>query len=285
MAKYILSCLIFLLLLVPSITNASDDHDDERIKIALRELGNQLLLAHCDSTSRILPIVEIEPSKFEISFEKSLSIDQGILVDQTKSVLQNLDLGGYYRAELIQCKDGEVAYSYEIAENPRDQIIPCSGRPIPEACYTIQIRFLKTIQTNNTEMDWPIYLSITISSIGLVFWLIYWLYFKQKKGNESLTVYKIGSLRFYPDQFILTSQNQNIKLSPKECKLLSILIASPNRIIKREELTKPIWEDEGVIVGRSLDTYISKLRKKLSPEPNVKISNIHGIGYKMEITE
>ena len=50
-------------------------------------------------------------------------------------------------------------------------------------------------------------------------------------------------------------------------------------IIKREELSKKVWEDHGVFVGRSLDTYISKLRKKLSEDETLKLTNVHGIGY------
>ena len=57
----------------------------------------------------------------------------------------------------------------------------------------------------------------------------------------------------------------------------------PNQIIKREELTKKVWEDNGVFVGRSLDTYISKLRKKLQDDDSIQLINIHGIGYKLEV--
>ena len=72
-------------------------------------------------------------------------------------------------------------------------------------------------------------------------------------------------------------------MSKKECELLAILIAHPNQIVKREVLTKKVWEDNGVIVGRSLDTYISKLRKKLKDDESIKITNVHGVGYKLEV--
>ena len=50
-----------------------------------------------------------------------------------------------------------------------------------------------------------------------------------------------------------------------------------------EKINKKVWEDNGVFVGRSLDTYISKLRKKLQDDDRIKITNIHGVGYKFEI--
>ncbi|MDO1500576.1 helix-turn-helix domain-containing protein [Winogradskyella maritima] len=74
-----------------------------------------------------------------------------------------------------------------------------------------------------------------------------------------------------------------MQLSNKEVELLNILSESVNSIVKREELVKRVWEDHGVVVGRSLDTYIAKLRKKLSTDPSIKIRNIHGVGYKLEI--
>ena len=81
----------------------------------------------------------------------------------------------------------------------------------------------------------------------------------------------------------MVKQAIEISLSKKECELLAIFIDSPNQIIKRDELTKRVWEDNGVFVGRSLDTYISKLRKKLKDDTSIKLTNIHGVGYKLEI--
>ncbi|MEE9364407.1 MAG: winged helix-turn-helix domain-containing protein [Cellulophaga sp.] len=65
-----------------------------------------------------------------------------------------------------------------------------------------------------------------------------------------------------------------IALSKKECELLEIFVANKNKVVKREELTKKVWEDNGVIVGRSLDTYISKLRKKLKEDISIQLINV-----------
>ena len=65
--------------------------------------------------------------------------------------------------------------------------------------------------------------------------------------------------------------------------MLELFVARPNEIIKRDELTKRVWEDNGVFVGRSLDTYISKLRKKLKGDTSIKLTNVHGVGYKLEL--
>jgi len=106
---------------------------------------------------------------------------------------------------------------------------------------------------------------------------------KSKENNIQST--QIGVFQFYPEQNKLVKQATEISLSRKECELLAIFVANPNQIIKRDELTKKVWEDKGVFVGRSLDTYISKLRKKLKEDSSIKLTNIHGVGYKLELNQ
>lgn len=78
--------------------------------------------------------------------------------------------------------------------------------------------------------------------------------------------------------------NENaIELTATESRILLIFALSPNKTIERSRLQKEIWEDEGIIVGRSLDMFISKLRKKLEFDPNIKIIVIRGKGYKLSI--
>ena len=82
---------------------------------------------------------------------------------------------------------------------------------------------------------------------------------------------------------MLIKEAEEIALSKKECELLSIFVDQPNEVVTRDELTKRVWEDNGVIVGRSLDTFISKLRKKLSADHTLSIENVHGVGYKLVV--
>ncbi|MCZ4223450.1 winged helix-turn-helix domain-containing protein [Pedobacter rhodius] len=79
-------------------------------------------------------------------------------------------------------------------------------------------------------------------------------------------------------------QNGNTTdLTGTETRILLIFALSPNETIARSRLQKEVWEDEGVIVGRSLDMFISKLRKKLEADPNIKIVVVRGKGYKLEV--
>ena len=74
-----------------------------------------------------------------------------------------------------------------------------------------------------------------------------------------------------------------ISLTDKECKVLDLLHKSFGELIPRETLMQEVWINEGVITGRSLDMFVSKLRKKLSRDPGLSITNVHGKGYMLEI--
>ena len=74
-----------------------------------------------------------------------------------------------------------------------------------------------------------------------------------------------------------------ISLTDKECRILELLNNNFGELIPRETLMQKIWISEGVITGRSLDMFVSKLRKKLSGDPELGITNVHGKGYKLEM--
>lgn len=85
-----------------------------------------------------------------------------------------------------------------------------------------------------------------------------------------------------PGQRLLLA-SEVIRLTDKECKILELLNESFGELITRETLMQKVWINEGVVTGRSLDMFVSKLRKKLSRDPELKITNVHGKGYKLEI--
>lgn len=261
---------------------------NDRAKIAIREIGNQLLLSNKDSTSLILPVIENKKSTYLLSFEKELSFEPHNLVSIVDSVFTKTNLSKHYRVSVLQCFEQLVGYSYEMSILEENTIIPCSGRYLPKGCYTIEIKFTKRDQLFFKTQ-------IILYIIGFVCLLLLLDVFISKKKKQQTkeaietietldaTYTRVGRFRFYPEQNKLVKEAEEISLSKKECELLEILVANPNQIIKRDEFNKKVWEDNGVFVGRSLDTYISKLRKKLQDDDAIKITNIHGVGYKFEI--
>jgi len=93
--------------------------------------------------------------------------------------------------------------------------------------------------------------------------------------------YTVGQYRFDPLKQILTFRDQDVKLTTKESELLELLCRNENLILERNFALKTIWIDDNYFNARSMDVYISRLRKYLGKDPSVKIVNVHGRGYKL----
>jgi DNA-binding response OmpR family regulator len=104
-----------------------------------------------------------------------------------------------------------------------------------------------------------------------------------KKEEEKQTSFKIGKYTFdYTTQMIVIGENQQ-KLSTKEAELLRLLCVHKNEVLTREEALLNIWHDDNYFNGRSMDVFLSKIRKYLKDDSNVEIINVHGRGYKLLI--
>jgi len=93
----------------------------------------------------------------------------------------------------------------------------------------------------------------------------------------------LGKFLFDMKDQRLVLGSEVISLTDKEYKILELLNKNFGELIPRETLMQKVWISEGVITGRSLDMFVSKLRKKLSSDPALRITNVHGKGYKLEI--
>jgi DNA-binding response OmpR family regulator len=107
--------------------------------------------------------------------------------------------------------------------------------------------------------------------------------FRRVKGRKSKEqqIYQFGSMDFNTQTQILTINGESTKLTTKESELLSLLCAHSNDILERSYALKQIWADDNYFNARSMDVYITKLRKLLKGEPSIEIINIHGKGYKL----
>ena len=103
---------------------------------------------------------------------------------------------------------------------------------------------------------------------------------KGKKSKES-TVYHIGQFTFDTQKQLLCIGEEQRKLTTKENELLALLCSHANEILQRDFALKTIWIDDNYFNARSMDVYITKLRKHLKDDPKIEIINIHGKGYKL----
>ena len=93
--------------------------------------------------------------------------------------------------------------------------------------------------------------------------------------------YRIGAYRFDPVKQVLSFKDQSVKLTTKESELLELLCRQGKEILERNFALKTIWIDDNYFNARSMDVYITRLRKYLKKDASVKILNIHGKGYKL----
>jgi DNA-binding response OmpR family regulator len=91
---------------------------------------------------------------------------------------------------------------------------------------------------------------------------------------------KVGDFDFYYDNLTLLHQDTCKTLTYKEAQLLKFFCEHPNTVLSRSEILKSVWGSDDYYLGRSLDVFISRLRKYLNGDPDIKILNIHGIGFR-----
>ena len=102
---------------------------------------------------------------------------------------------------------------------------------------------------------------------------------------EDKDIYAIGAYSFDTNNFTLVHPKFEKTLTKKEAHILKILCKFINQVVAREVVLNAVWGQDDYFVGRSLDVFITKLRKYLKEDVSIQISNIHGIGFKLEVIE
>lgn len=273
---------------VYSANKKDDGFENSRNGILLRRIGHNLLRSSGDDTSRVMPIQQFSPTWFRIRFEHQLSILPDSIIGIVNTSLSTGTLPGDYTVNVVDCDAKEIVYGFTVATAASNNAMPCKGRPLPTGCYYIDLRFSQAGAINQQKS-----IGYIIAAIagGILIGAFAWN--KKRKKNTILPEevvagnngrIKIGQYDFYFEQHCIEWQNVKTTLTNKESKLLYIFAASINEVIDRNTLQQEVWGNEGVIVTRSLDMFVSKLRKKLQADPSVKIVNFPGKGYKLEVT-
>jgi hypothetical protein len=276
--------------------HAQEDQDERHIKVAMRLIGHELLLSSGDSVSIVLP-VERQSDRYKIQFASEFEVDPDKLAFIVDSVIKEARIAARYVVEVERCHLEGVAYSYEFGNSDLTSLVPCKGRVLPKACYVLFITFWdlsKPIAAANTspadglngtasEASRGDYFSIILVALGLLLVIALPVYTRRKKRVVNLNTHliPIGAYQFDKRNMALSFNNETVDLTSKEADLLFLLHTSANSTLEREVILKNVWGDEGDYVGRTLDVFISKLRKKLEADSTVKIVNIRGVGYKL----
>ncbi|MDH7462102.1 response regulator transcription factor [Chitinophagaceae bacterium 26-R-25] len=105
----------------------------------------------------------------------------------------------------------------------------------------------------------------------------------KKMYSEQVQDYQIGKLKFSFANLTITSPEGNSTLTQKEAELLLFLCQHPNKVLKREEVLLNVWGKDDYFLGRSMDVFITKVRKHFKTDPDVILETIHGVGFRFNV--
>lgn len=286
-----------------------ESHDDSsvnerRMKVIMRKIGHEILLTSGDSTSRVLAI-EKEEDRYKIEFENEFGFNPGELAFVIKEIVGTSGIANSYLVEVEDCKTESVIYSYEIGSPaiPLMEMVPCGGRVVPKGCHQVFFTVLDSSQvvvskiittppTSSTSSKKKEATNYSMFLFLLIPFAIFfaWFFYKQRNNVDSSpkvtsdsNIVPIGAFQFDKRNMALLHEDTRTELTSKEADLLLLLLSSSNITLERENILKKVWGDEGDYIGRTLDVFISKLRKKLAADSNLKIVNIRGVGYKFVV--
>jgi DNA-binding response OmpR family regulator len=107
----------------------------------------------------------------------------------------------------------------------------------------------------------------------------------QGENKEDIRLITIGDSTYNMDNCILKMNDEEVKLTTKEAFLFNMLIQSQDEFLDRQVALRAVWGDDNYFNGRSMDVYITKLRKILKADPKLQILNLHGKGFKLIVNE
>ncbi len=269
------------------------DISEKRTAVAMRLIGHELLKCWGDSTSRVLPIEKID-QQYQIAFEFEFGFDPRDIVSVIDRVMNESNIAPDYLVEMVNAQTQEVVHGYVI-RNAYPDMIPCIGRPYPVGQYQLHITILDNfsyqaqseekvladeiteLSSDSTSSNVGRFILPILGFLGLIGFFI----LRRNRPPSNPNLISIGASTFDTKNRLLNFKDQQVELSNKEAELLALLHTALNAPLEREVILQKIWGDEGAYIGRTLDVFISKLRKKLEADESVKIVNIRGVGYKL----
>ncbi len=265
--------------------NTKAENKDQLTKVALRAVGHEFLMQLNDSTSRVLPIEKLD-NRYSIRFEREFAFEPHLLSYSIVKVFEKSQIKDNYIVEVEECKSKELVHSFRATLENNIDLLACRQRELPEACYTFYFTGIdkeSELTSGEVKTDFNskyLFGLVILLGLGLIFFFVN----RKRKTRNDSDLINIGRYRFDQKTMMLTLKEESIQLSSKESDLLFLLFSNENNTLKREHILEVVWGDDGDYVGRTLDVFISKLRKKLEADPSLKIMNVRGVGYRFVVS-
>jgi DNA-binding response OmpR family regulator len=215
--------------------------------------------------------------------------------DETLAFLTKDNLEQNY--DVIHCSDGEIALE-AFKNNAFDVCIldimmpKIDGFELAEAIRKLNsdvpiiflsAKTLKEDRIKGLRLGADDYLVKPFSIEELLLKIEIFLKRSQKSTVVDKNNYTIGKYQFDSKNYLVFTATEKISLTQREAELLKLFLDNKNVVMKREEILKSLWGTDDYFMGRSLDVFISRLRKILANEKGIAIENLHGIGFKFSM--
>lgn len=206
-------------------------------------------------------------------------------------IKDNLEDVGF---QVINCPDGETAWEYYQKSNPDLCILDVNmpyrdgyslAKKIRQKSDRVPILFLtaKSLEEDKLkgfDAGGDDYVLKPFSMKELISRINVFLRRNKMIITNSGQEFPIGKYVFVPNELKIKNDTEAITLTQRESELLQFLCTHPNKVLKREEILSNVWGKNDFFLGRSMDVFMTRLRKLLQVEPAVTIETIHGIGYR-----
>jgi len=251
----------------------------EKINLALRRTAHHLLRAAGDSTSRIPPVQQIEAGTWLIRLASPFDYDR--LPALLQESFERHGIRRPYDVAVLRCFDDELQLGYNAMDYARDSTVPCGGRDMDAECYNLQVTFADDPPRTGLFL---ILLLAGAALAGALFFAKKRRPAPTKTAPAEITGLAFGNSLLDAANLVLMCNGVRHGLTYREAKLMNLFAGHPNQLLERAYILEQVWADEGILVGRSLDVFVSRLRKMLRDDPSVRIAAVHGIGYRLEVT-
>ncbi|TAE57257.1 MAG: DNA-binding response regulator, partial [Bacteroidetes bacterium] len=254
------------LLLLISAGSRPPEIPAEAVNLALRRTAHLLLEADSDRRSTIPPVQQIDARSYALRLDQGFAYD--LLPEILKSSLELQGIESSYDVTVLDCEKGEIRLGYSYRLRGRNDDVACVGREQLRACSQIRLSFP---EERPSQVWLPAGLAAGV--LLLAMWIIVSPLRKKKEAilppndpsPDESEYLSIGKCKLDVTRQILHIGQEQRVLTYREAKLLHYFFSHPNQLLERGRILKAVWEDEGIVVDRSLDVFVSRLRKIVQP--------------------